>query len=406
MYSPYFVSPLDGEGRKIDVFTATGKKNRKPGGNGDAPVHPGRVIIDTMSDLCLYAGPRAMKTLREQGLRSELFRAVAGASGGPKWFVLYGLDRYLFGEFFRARQTPLATVGSSAGAWRLACLALSEPVAAIDRLAELYSHEQYSARPDMAEITVKARTMLARVLGPGGPQQIVSNPLIQSHFIAARGKGPLASRYTAVQGATLALAALTNALHRSSLGWYFERVVFNNHAQGCQLTGLEDLPTRDVKLTADNVSDALLSSGSIPLVLEGVRDIPGAGAGLYLDGGITDYHFDLPFHRKDGLVLYPHFHSRVVPGWFDKHLPWRTVDPRCYDNVLLVVPSPEFVKRLPYGKIPDRNDFRTLNYQDRVKYWQTVLDQSRRLADVFAELVARGGDPGPVIQPFDNRPGG
>ncbi|MFM1896533.1 MAG: hypothetical protein RLZZ385_1607 [Pseudomonadota bacterium] len=346
-----------------------------------------------------------MAAIEEGGLRPHLFKVMAGASGGPKWFVLYGLDRYLFGEFFRDRQAPLATVGSSAGAWRLACLASADPLAAIERLATLYSRERYSEKPDSGEVTDKARRMLHDVLGPVGLRRIVSNTVVQSHFIAVRGRGLLSSRHRPLLGAGLGAAALSNLASRSSLGWYFERIVFNNHAHGCELSRLQDLPTRDVKLTEDNVADALLASGSIPLVLDGVRDIQGAGPGLYLDGGITDYHFDLPFHSRDGLVLYPHFYPRVVPGWFDKHLPWREVEVSHYDNVLLVVPSAKFVSRLPYGKIPDRGDFRTLDYQTRIKYWQAVLDQSQRLADAFHELVDGPGSPCIALKPFVTRAG-
>ncbi len=48
--------------------------------------------------LALLAGPDAMAILRERGLRAEDVDVVPGASGGPKWLVLEGLDRFLFGE--------------------------------------------------------------------------------------------------------------------------------------------------------------------------------------------------------------------------------------------------------------------------------------------------------------------
>ncbi len=41
----------------------------------------------------------------------------------------------------------------------------------------------------------------------------------------------------------------------------------------------------------------------------------------------------------------------------------------------------------PYGKIPDREDFRKMDYATRVAYWETVISESRRLADDFAALV-------------------
>jgi hypothetical protein len=310
--------------------------------------------------------------------------------------VLYGLDRYLFGEFLPAKEDAIATVGSSAGAWRLSCLGTADPVGAIERLAELYSREQYSAQPTINEVTTKARTLLKAVLGNDGASQIVANQKVKQHIIADRCRGLLNIDKKIALGLGLGAAAISNLVSRRALPLYFERTIFNNHSHDCPLVSLQETPTQDVKLTEENVSLALLASGSIPFALEGERNIGGAKPGLYVDGGITDYHFDLPFDRHDGLVLYPHFSPRVIPGWFDKQIPWRRVNERHFDNVLMLTPSYEFVKSLPFGKIPDRSDFKKLDYNARVNYWQTVLSESRRMADEFANLVEHGVDPAKI----------
>lgn len=365
-----------------------------------------RYIMQSMPDyassLTVMAGPRALRSLREHGFAPGLFRTLVGASGGPKWFVLYGLDRYLFGDFFAGRDTPLDTVGSSAGAWRLSCLAQSDPVGAIDRLAGLYSDEEYSARPDAAEVTQKARHMLSAVLGPTGASEIVDNKIIRSHFVAGRCRGLLSSKGSFPMAAGLTAAALSNLLSRRALALYIERTIFNNCDGPSPFSALDDMPTAEVKLSRENLEDVLIASGSIPFILTGARDIPGARQGLYLDGGITDYHFDWPFGELEGLVLYPHFYDHIVPGWFDKHLKWRRAHPRNFENVVLVAPSAAFVRNLQYGKIPDRKDFKTLDYSARRQYWQRVLKESRRLADDFAELVENGRGL-ELIQPFAAR---
>ncbi len=56
------------------------------------------------SSLSIYAGPTARAQLLEQGVTAAQFNVMVGASGGPKWFVLYGLDRYLFGTFLQGRK--------------------------------------------------------------------------------------------------------------------------------------------------------------------------------------------------------------------------------------------------------------------------------------------------------------
>lgn len=344
-----------------------------------------------MSSLRIFAGPHALARLRDEGLNADQFRVMVGASGGPKWFVLYALDRYLFGEFFAGRREPLYTLGSSAGAWRLCCLATAAPVTAIERLAHLYSHEEYSMQPTVPEITKKAQVLLRAVLGPTGATEIANNPVFKTHIIAARCRGMGGSEWAFLQGLALASAAAANVGHRRLLSLFFERTLFGNGGEGSPWQQLTDLPTHAVPLTEDNVFAAMMASGSIPFALAGERNIAGAPPGLYVDGGITDYHFDLPFHRGDELVLYPHFSPTVIPGWFDKHLPWRKPQPANYRNVVLVTPSEDFVSRLPYGKIPDRTDFKTLAFPERLNYWREVLAQSQRLADDFAALVAGSG---------------
>jgi len=351
--------------------------------------------------LSIHAGPRARARILEEGLHPDLFRVMVGASGGPKWFVLYGLDRYLFGEFFASRQQPLYTLGSSAGAWRLACLSTAEPLAAIERLAELYSHERYSAQPTPKEVSDQARVLLNKVLGDEGEEDIAANPVFRLHIVADRFRGLSATSPRFQQATMLAASAALNALSRRSLNWFLERTLFTNLGNLSPWADLDDIATATVKLDEGNVIDALIASGSIPFVLEAVADIAGAKPGLYWDGGISDYHFDLPFLDSDELVLYPHFQGRVVPGWFDKHLPWRHASARNYDNVVLLAPSPEFVATLPGGKLSDRNDFKNLEYEQRVSVFQEVLARSQLLAEEFAGLVVNGID-GRSIKPIGN----
>ena len=103
--------------------------------------------------------------------------------------MLYGLDRFLFGEYFANREKPLMTLGSSAGAWRLSCLGTAAPLRAIDELAARYSRETYSAQPTVEEITEKMHSMLSAALGSSGAAEIAANLLIQTHIVADRCKG-------------------------------------------------------------------------------------------------------------------------------------------------------------------------------------------------------------------------
>ena len=123
--------------------------------------------------------------------------------------------------------------------------------------------------------------------------------------------------------------------------------------------------------------------------MNGVR-IPGTPGGVHWDGGVLDYHVDLDFGAGDGLVLYPHFYSHVVPGWFDKSLSWRRARATNFRRALLIAPSPEFVANLPGGKIPDRRDFYTMPEAERFRRWQGVVDASQTLGDELHELIETG----------------
>src|SRR3712207_9106464 len=80
------------------------------------------------SSLTLLAGPDALRWIRGRGLRAEDVDVVPGASGGPKWLVLAGLDRWLFGAFLQApRERALHLIGSSLRPRRLGRPGPGEP---------------------------------------------------------------------------------------------------------------------------------------------------------------------------------------------------------------------------------------------------------------------------------------
>ncbi|EKE86877.1 hypothetical protein [Idiomarina xiamenensis] len=341
--------------------------------------------------ITVRAGQQALQQIRQQGLQESDIELLLGASGGPKWFVLQGLDRYLFGEFFAARQRPLNTLGTSAGAWRFASLGQADAVAASDLFCQLYRRQRYSARPDANEITGEALKLLDSYVPDNIIPEILAQNRVHHHMIVARCRGRLTASDGRRQALGLLGSAAANSVNRRWLGRFFERIVFHHPQANTQFAKIwRDLPTQHVPLSVDNFKPSLLATGSIPLILHGVRDIPGAPIGTYRDGGITDYHFDLDFSAVDGLVLYPHFNQQVIPGWFDKRLPWRRTQGKRWPNVVLVTPTEAFLRRLPYGKIPDRTDFAKLDADTRFAYWQQAVDAGRWMADQFHDWLSSG----------------
>ena len=336
--------------------------------------------------LRLLAGPTALARLKQHGLNQADFSVMVGASGGPKWFCLFGLDQYLFGEFFRGRTAPLHILGSSAGAWRFACFAQANPVAASQRFCRAYSHITYPKLADTALISKISAAIIDDVFPTAAElQQVLDNPVIKLNLVVAKARRISSARHKLLQAGALTLAASANLLHRKHLRHFFQRVLFHAPGELSPFHYAGVLPTQHVELSSANLRQAVLASGSIPMVLNPVENIDGAGAGLYYDGGVTDYHFDLPF-SDNGLVLYPHFYPQLTPGWFDKALKWRKANPAYLHNVVLLCPSEHWVRSLPFGKIPDRNDFK-LPDNVRIDYWQEVIARSHELS-----AALRNGD--------------
>jgi hypothetical protein len=338
--------------------------------------------------LSIHLGSEAARRIGDQGWDPSLFSLLLGASGGPKWFILAQLDRFLFGDFLQRSNTPLATLGSSIGSWRHACLAQDDPVAAIGRMEAGYLYQEYDTeKPGAEEVSEVSRGILQAILGDQGEAAISQHPRITSHIVTARGKGPVASQSSALLATGMGVAALGNTFSRRLLRHHFQRVVFHSGATQRAGFSLSDFDTHYCPLRVGNVLPALHASGAIPFVLTGERDIPGAPLGQYWDGGIIDYHFDLQQYQGEGLLLYPHFRAGIVPGWFDKFLPWRQGKIDRSENLVLLCPSEEFIASLPLGKIPDRGDFSRMSPEERIRYWENCIEASKAMAEEFAALV-------------------
>ncbi|MCH1460159.1 MAG: patatin-like phospholipase family protein, partial [Luminiphilus sp.] len=327
------------------------------------------------------------------GWHADLIDGLIGASGGPKWLILGRMDRVLIADLLAGRSRPLDAVGSSIGSWRHAAMAQPDPVEAYDRFEKAYLAQSYrSAKPSVPEITQVALWLMNSLLGEQGGHSVATHPWLRSHIVTARGKGLNAQRPGKRLIAGMGIAALGNAVSRRTLPASFQRVVFAPEQASPLRPLLDGFDTQYVGLSEANVFHALMASGAIPYVFEGVYEIEGAGKGAFWDGGIIDYHFDLQRLPRDEVWLYPHFSNRTTVGWFDKFLPWRADQQVSVDQLIMICPTDEFIASLPFGKIPDRRDFGNIPESVREPYWQTCVDESQRLADEFSELI-HGSNP-------------
>lgn len=330
-------------------------------------------------------------------MRPEDIGLIPAAAGGPKGLVLNHLDRLLFGSWLQGAQ-PLHLVGASIGAWRMTTACLPGDAASnFAGLAEAYITQRYDPEPGdkklrPAPVSAKFASILSQQF-QGREAELLAHSRHRLHIVTSRGKGPLLAREGRLRTPLGYLGAYAaNLLHRPWLGRWMERVVFSDPRQRLPLP-LNDFATHEVSLSPANLRAALLASCSIPFWLAAQHDLPGAPRGAYWDGGITDYHLHLDYRGLLGseapLVLYPHFQREVVPGWLDKALKRRHRPTPFLDNLVLLVPQPDWVKRLPGAKLPDRHDFVKLPPPERMARWRRAVAESERLADAFVQMVSR-----------------
>jgi len=348
-----------------------------------------------MQALQVFAGARARAHLRERGLAPSDVLVVPAAAGGPKGLALIAIDRFVFGHWLRGSTQPIHLLGASIGAWRMAVACRTDAEAGLAELAEDYITQEYPHEPGKAPKKADVTRVFGQILEQRLGQRaaaLLAHPRFRLHVITSRGRHVLGreGRVRTPIGYLGAFAA--NLVSRRAMGGWLERVMFSDPRDALPFA-LHDYRTRQVALTPANLASAVLASCSIPFWLDAVHDIDGAPRGAYWDGGLTDYHLHLDYAQmREGLVLYPHFQSSVVPGWLDKALRHRHGATARLSNLVLLAPNPDWVKAvMPNAKLPDRGDFKAYGERtaERQRDWRRALAESRRLADEFAEIVRR-----------------
>jgi hypothetical protein len=210
------------------------------------------------------------------------------------------------------------------------------------------------------------------------------------HVAAVRFPG--GSQIRLLQGAAMLAAAGLNALSARTMRLLFRRVLFHSQPARWQVP----FSGAVVRLDRHNLLQAALASGTVPLHMEPMREIPGLPTGRFLDGGLTDYHLNQRYLGRDqGIVLFPHFQRRIVPNWFDRYLQRRRPKDDALACVLQIHPSEEFVASLPGGAIPTRDDFVRMvdRPEERMRLWREVASRSLELGEQLLDDVRKGRIP-------------
>ena len=338
--------------------------------------------------LNIRAGHLARELIEKEGLHAHQVDTLPGAAGGPKGIGIQGLDQAIFGNFLAQTPQRRTVIGSSIGSWRFASILAWGAKEGTERLSELYTNLHFTNKMSRQEVGDICRNMLFDLI-QGKEQQLVEHPAYHLAVISVKAQHIFQSDKSLPLLASVAGIVSSNAVARKHNRLFMQRVISQPNI-GEQFKIDDDFITHYQALNIENVTPWLMASASIPGVMSAVRDIPNAPQGSYRDGGLIDYHIDLPFQSK-GIVLYPHFTDSITPGWFDKMFKSRKANPENQARTLLLSPSQEYLNSLPLGRLPDRKDFtlKGLDQQKRIQLWNQSVAESQRLGDEFLEMIEK-----------------
>jgi hypothetical protein len=386
-----------------------------------------RLSPSKTSAIEVWAGAMALAHLKREGLRPRDVHSLAAAAGGPKGLALIPFDQYLFSDWLNREPSTFGSrqlFGASIGAWRMAAGSRQNNETALTRLSEAYLEcQRYNAKPSTQEVAQVCREVVRGLIDHNADQFFADHDArYDLHVIVAR------TEKRANYKPLMATAAINNSIARERLARQMQRIVYtqassknrnalyssvynpnesvfqnlpSSPSKAFESTGFNTEPRQFIPA---NMEDALLASGTIPMVADPVLDIfgsvdhkhPRAIEGAYWDGGLIDYHLWLNYQQLPGLVLYPHFGPTITAGWLDKFLPWRkhgigSQGQHWLDNLILIAPSPALIAQLPNKKIPDRQDFYNygLNHDQRIKDWRTAMSQCEAIPEAFARLIEK-----------------
>lgn len=185
-----------------------------------------------------------------------------GASGAAKWLAIAGLDKAIFGRWFRESSHEVILLGTSVGAFELAAATHQDLGAALDRLATAYIEQRYGDKLDADSITEQILPVLDAVAGNGAVEQVLCNPRLHLQLGAVRCvDNQLARESGRSQQIALARAFAANSRGRSHLARFVQRTVFTDPRSASPLVGGNTFSTPVVELSSGNYRSALLASG-------------------------------------------------------------------------------------------------------------------------------------------------
>lgn len=346
-----------------------------------------------MDTIRIKAGKFAYDIIKDGGFDFDRVTTYVGPAVGPRWLVASGFDLTLLQNEILGKSNPVLLAGSSAGAWRFAAWPQPEPVKSYRKLMDAYISMRYNRADTPVTIQQSIHNIINSYLEDDAIPFALASKRYRLAIATARAKHIFASDGWLQQHIGLGAAFLFNFINHSWLKGFVQQVIFYTGPRPPHFCLRNGFNGQNIPLNEANFKYAVLASGAIPLVIPGIKNIYGAPNGVYRDGGIIDYHLNQKYAAKnEDITLLFHHQERVIPSWMDKRLTYRRPPYNALENVLMIHPSENLIRKFPGGKIPDRKDFKTFvdDPETRIKNWRRVVELCAPLGEEFLELVESG----------------
>ena len=251
-----------------------------------------------------------------------------------------------------------------------------DPVAALDRFEEAYIGQAYEKKPTPAKVTGESRRIFEVMIGRTASGKPSSHPHIRLHMGTVRSRGRLQPIEAAARLGLGAAATANDGLARL-LGLFFERVVFHSRAR--PRVRVRDLATQNAGLDADNLREATLASGSIPIVMAAIQDIPVRRA-----DSIATAASPITISRTSssaGAHLLSAFLRQDRAGLVRQAAAWRRRADRLLDRTLFHRTVTGVRRDAAGRKVPDRDDSSRMKTAERQRRWNEALSACHRLGE-------------------------
>ena len=217
----------------------------------------------------IKAGPAARQHIMKKGLSPDDITVIPAAAGGPKWIALYALDKYLMTHWFVDRTEPLHLIGASAGAWRMLCYAMEQPLEAFDRFLKAYVEQTYEHYPTPQEVSDEVIHIVKQILGTE-KSHLYKESLYKLYVIGSCTKN-LTKKVDNYKKHLLKIA-LKNAISRKTMASEMSRVLFTNSSDEGFIRP-DHFETQYIRFDERNIIKGLQSTGTIPILMEPVVGI-------------------------------------------------------------------------------------------------------------------------------------